>query len=694
MWKCPRYGFSEPIEGFTVEMANRSISEDFRTVRSLWATPPLSIQDITNTTIDNLAPKSSYRFRVKTLFRNSPGLYSEVQVVSTRATPRNVWHRVNGDSDVRSFAEEDTAAGIRYTDPIPLRRFPSARRGHTLTSFANYLYLFGGFLKGYLCNRGHKLECITDAGVSNELWRFDPVVNMWMEIGPATAIPPARERHSMSVVGDRVLLFGGLQGSPDGVTTPSALNDLWELSITSTTRRTTASLSDLESNLRISDGAELFTIGNAGSAPDMCVISLNVTMQITHRCPHSLRIELLGPGPSSFPQRQQSTEFPVNSQAQEREWSDQAGFSWGPQRTTPTTPSARAFSVVLKTPESAPDKVACVSGTQVFNFSSSDDTVSGSSTPHEPLSVFHQFVARGGWTLSISDTSADGLEGVLDKWDIRFELAPCVPSFEWKNVTAIVAGKAPSPRFEHTAIVYENSMFVYGGRNGSNRKSLSDLYRLDYSSSGVNTVAAQWVQLVSATSSTSATDEKRYHSGRRVMLTPFELITVTHGLRSPRQMTGVRHHFDSGMYSGRKQVASPRLGWRRLELHAVDADDITPAPRYWSAFAFVTVTPRSLTTPSSHHVYMFAGQDDTSMFDDFWQLDLDLLAEQAPLTVIDSYRRQTCDWRLSSVFFQGQWTTSCGANSSLVLLNQAKECSLDDILLYAWCKGFYQTMLF
>jgi hypothetical protein len=251
-------------------------------------------------------------------------------------------------------------------------------------------------------------------------------------------------------------------------------------------------------------------------------------------------------------------------------------------------------------------------------------------------------------------------------------------------LAATTTGTAPSPRFAHTAIVFQSSMFVYGGRNGGNGKPLNDLYRLDYTAA---TSTAQWTPLAALVSSTSVAEERRFHSGRHVLLTPFQLLTVTKGLRAPRQITGITRHFDSGTYVGRKLLAQQRQGWRRLEGISVrDTDAAAPVPRYWSSAAYMAST-------SGHRIFVFGGQDDTSLLGDFWQLNLDLLTEQEPLDRVVRNRQEICDWRMANTaYFAAQWTASCGASSALVASGQAKECSLDDLLLFAWCREHHQTL--
>lgn len=676
-WQSPRYGFSQQVKGFAVEMANRSINQDFRLVRLLesWAN---------NATIQDLKAANWYRFRVKVLLRDSSGLYSLIQTIQTPQTPLNIWHRITGSAALRGFSEKDTHAGLRFTDPAPSRSFPSPRRGHSMTVLEEFLFVFGGFAKGYACSQGHKDLCLLQPGVNSELWRFDPRTSVWMEIaqppnGSGLSWPSPREMHSVAVVANRLLLFGGRNG--DSI---SAKNDLWELSVSSTTQKTKTTLQNRESALPIKDGKELFTIGNAGTSAAMCVVNMTVQLNITHGCFHTLLIQLLGPGPASYPQRQQGTTSPINSQQSESRWSDATGYTAGSHRTTSTIPSARSFPVTLQSPVSASDNTRCVAGTQKLSFSSvQTPSQPGAESSFEALSVFHQLPASGGWTISISDTVVDGNQGTLDAWDVSLSLAPCVPTFTWTNLSAVasqVIGIPPSARFQHTAVVRNSSMFIFGGRNGSNSRELSDLYRLDYSPNGG---PCQWIQLLPLQSAGLFLDEKRFYLGRSLLLTQFELLAVGLGLRSPRTI-GHPHHFGSGLYVGQKSLTDPSKGWQRVDV-AVDPNDPAgyPMPRYWAASTFFQSANRP-------QMYVFGGQDDTALLDDFWQLDLNLMAEQTTPDSVALQRRETCDWRMASPGFQKHWMDSCGAVS---LSAAVVECSIEMLLMYAWCNQTDQSIL-
>lgn len=706
-WTSPRFGYSHEVVGFMIEMANRSRSDDFRIVQTERATAGAVV-----TTVRSLNASSWYRFRVKVLFRDAVGAYSSIETVQTPAHALNVWRRVSGG--VRAFAAEAAHAGLHFTDPLPLRRFPSPRRGHTLVHFDKHLLLFGGYARGYRCSVAHKSACILYAGVNNELWRFDLATKVWMEVtsttGGGSAVPIAREKHSAVVVADRVLVFGGRTGDSDDA--KAALNDLWELSVTSSSQRTAASLQDLETGLQLKDGKELLTIGSVSNAPGMCVASLCVRLRVTHTCAQTLHIQLFGPGPSTFPQRQQSDTYPVNSQDVETVWSHSSGFTAGEKRTTLTAPSARSFPVTLQRPSMFSANQPCKAGTQDITFESTSGQFTAANSggggasstttttlPLEALSVFHQLSASGGWTLSISDTLVDGNEGTLESWDIAFVLAPCVTKFVWRslNAAAGVTSSPPSPRFQHAAIVYGSSMFIYGGRSGVDGNELNDLYRLDYSS--VTGGAIQWTQLVSLKTVLSAGDERRFYLGRTTLLTAYDLLSVGKGLRSPRRNAGVAHHFTSGLYVSQKSVLDDRRGWQRIAVTGVDDDDAMPVPRYWSASAFVTDTPRvepgrgNAVGALRPRLYVFGGQDDTTLLDDFWQLELDAVAEDSGVDRMQSRRREVCDWRFANAAYQQKWSASCGATTAMVAQNQASECEVQTLLLHAWCSEYYQSVV-
>lgn len=76
----------------------------------------------------------------------------------------------------------------------PQGRSPPARTNHSIVTWNDKLYLFGG----------------TDGNVwFNDVWTYDPRANSWSELDCIGYIPVAREGHSAALVNDTMYIFGG-----------------------------------------------------------------------------------------------------------------------------------------------------------------------------------------------------------------------------------------------------------------------------------------------------------------------------------------------------------------------------------------------------------------------------------------------------------------------------------------------------
>ncbi|KAH7126888.1 hypothetical protein B0J11DRAFT_526702 [Dendryphion nanum] len=82
----------------------------------------------------------------------------------------------------------------------PQGRAPPPRTNHSVVTWNDKLYLFGG----------------TDGNVwFNDVWTYDPRTNSWSELDCIGYIPVAREGHSAALVNDTMYIFGGR--TQDGV---------------------------------------------------------------------------------------------------------------------------------------------------------------------------------------------------------------------------------------------------------------------------------------------------------------------------------------------------------------------------------------------------------------------------------------------------------------------------------------------
>ncbi|EEY62060.1 uncharacterized protein PITG_22448 [Phytophthora infestans T30-4] len=208
-------------------------------------------------------------------------------------------------------------------------------------------------------------------------------------------------------------------------------------------------------------------------------------------------------------------------------------------------------------------------------------------------------------------------------------------------------------------------MFIFGGTAGGTGSELSDLYRLDYTRSVALGVAptARWTQLASLTDRESPSiAERRVHAGRTTLLTPFELMAVGRGLKSPRRASlGSRTAMAASRLESQLDVRLKRLedlidGWRAR-----------PVPRYWAASAFVSSLPGSKVP----RVFLFGGQDDTTLLDDFWSLELAQLDEDFPQDRRKSQRIRACAWRQENSAYRTQWASSCGASNTAAAYYQS-----------------------
>lgn len=108
---------------------------------------------------------------------------------------------------VNLMQEYNIATNTWATIPVASGNTPSARRGHTVTTIENKMYLFGG----------------ADASsiVLGDLWEYDFIARTWTQ---KVSGPPIRYLHGAIVIDGRLMIMGGRNAG--GLTT--AMNDMWE----------------------------------------------------------------------------------------------------------------------------------------------------------------------------------------------------------------------------------------------------------------------------------------------------------------------------------------------------------------------------------------------------------------------------------------------------------------------------------
>jgi len=90
---------------------------------------------------------------------------------------------------------------------------------------------------------------------------------------------------------------------------------------------------------------------------------------------------------------------------------------------------------------------------------------------HVAFAFGNSFYVQGGF---------DGSSRVSDFWSFNFS------SMSWREVE-VLAGRPPSPRHSHAAVVYRDSVFLFGGYDGSYK---SDLHEFNFTLSQWNVVPA------------------------------------------------------------------------------------------------------------------------------------------------------------------------------------------------------------
>ncbi|OQR92868.1 fibronectin type III domain-containing protein [Achlya hypogyna] len=629
-WQPPLPSTVDTVMGYVVEMAPGIFNTDFNEVgrtTSLYFT------------IDALSPATDYVVRVKALTPHNHGSYVGPVPATTAAAPENLWRMV----PPQQLLQGNVGGGVRRVDAPTAgsQSSPSARRGHSLAAIDDYVYLFGGFGPGYACQRGNTGICATVLQENNELWRYHARTQTWLQLLVPYG-PSPREKHSAVVLDGAMVVFGGRQLQPDGSAT--IFNDLWQLTGASVQSIITSNVSTGQ-NLPIADGMDLWTTAIAGADNTAsCLAAMAVTLVLQHACPSTLEIGLYGPGPDTFSPLQQDTVTGVAVTA-EATWStdtyEQATV--GNARVTPPDPKTRGHRIELFAVANA---TVCTPGTTTLVFNSA-------TPPLQSFSKFLHLPAGGVWTLQIHDRVRDGQAGVLLSWNMSWTLTPCVPSYQWLNVSSGIRGTPPPARYQHSAVVAGQSMFVFGGKAALD---LSDLYRLDYVPGSASNA---WVPL-------TPVGLQRYYqlAGGLLYLSPYQALVFSAGVAA-----------ETFNESASLSVRQLRVSEPKEPLAPVTVLGPAPSHRYFTAAA--GLAPGA----TDFSLVLFGGQDHTGFLGDTWQLEL-----PAPPSLAFS-QSATCDWQPTNAQVQAEWAASCGATTGA-----SQPCSVSAILLRAWCDRSYQTI--
>lgn len=194
---------------------------------------------------------------------------------------------------------------------------PTGRRGHSMTTVNNHVYIFGGATLKCVCTvsaaNGGEKQCTSKNVYSNELWHYDVSSSIFTLLEPSSSegevVPRGREQHSATALpnGDIIIIGGRSSSSLDDDETITEedfqpLNEVWKLS--DPHRVTSHVISGSDSSVITKLPMELnqtyhhlssHTL-NVDLGDDICVEDLQLSLSLDHGCPQGIEwISLTGP---------------------------------------------------------------------------------------------------------------------------------------------------------------------------------------------------------------------------------------------------------------------------------------------------------------------------------------------------------------------------------------------------------------
>ena len=254
------------------------------------------------TRIEELSPSTTYCIRLVAVGEHGINRKSLPTTIQTLSAPTNIWWlsypRDNIDTSAVMTSDTSFCEHMKY---------PTARRGHSISFLNGYVYLFGGRTKICICRNTENESnpiCSESVVYSNEVWMLNPLTNIWkLLIGHSldttyTLIPKGREQHSATVLPNGKIIFIG------GRNEDYVFGDVWELDVGEISSHTFANSKQGITSLPLEDGdicyepinITLVREGAGRSDASLCVADLVVTVHFHHPCVEQVRsLSLYGP---------------------------------------------------------------------------------------------------------------------------------------------------------------------------------------------------------------------------------------------------------------------------------------------------------------------------------------------------------------------------------------------------------------
>eukprot|EP00948_MAST-09A_sp_MAST-9A-sp1_P003206 g3206.t1 len=755
-WEPPAHEpASEPYFYF-IEQSVGPASQDFKKIATVTASRAGVRPATLSHHVTGLLPDTTYRFRIiaSHVVIHSPGRASLPVLVTTAAPLQNTWIQ----KKQRSFTNANAHAGARITNPSTSTEemLPSAARGHSLVTISGFLYLFGGFHGGYRCddntNGEHRLGlasydsrkesdkptsnfCRRNAGATNKLWRYDPLTSTWVQLTTTGSTIEPREMHSSVAIGSTreiMLVFGGHRGGSGNsisgrpISTNSGrgrtvqgdvlYNDVWELN---PGRESSISISsgtlnkDIEERHKTRVSIMAQTTLNNNYDVDMCIVDVDVVVNIQHACTGDLTLTLLGPGHATLGTQDQTSKDRDHSR----------GYP-SANNISPHDVASHKTPVQLFPGHNGTLLNTCGMGGLVnTRFDDEGESIyarennspfTGNFKPKDSLKVFDHLPADGKWSLELYSKRGSFK---LHSWSLEIMVRPCHHFYRWRKLSP--TGSVPAARYGHSAVqLGGDKMFIFGGQDVAG-KYLNDLWRLDYNDAssgklGRGVVGVAWRQLAPATYgppvrySTAAVISPwgvLAFGGRAQSRSSF--VEFPNNVRYPRVPKPEQAAYNAGGHYLERRLFRFDLrkeSWHTVETtgvpslplvakhrgnldHDIDYLPLMPSERYLGAMAYTgfdnsVSEKRGKKTPA---LLLWGGYNGVDYKDDMWELQCSKFENDHQ--VYEQRRDDECNWRTrTDSTAYASWSDSCGASSP------SQPCSVNSILYMAWCTNEYQSI--
>lgn len=677
-----------------------------------------------------LHPRTTYRFRLTVATTNEGPLAPGPPVtVTTLGRDTNGWERVTP----RAVGQGRAGSGRRAVDAptAEVALLPSPMQGASFTPVLDWGFLFGGRSTGEDCDQAIMDYCRLGVGVRNDVWRFDPITDEWLQLDVIGQKPAARERHIAANIGGNLVIFGGSDTPDDTGGGGEFFQDLWELDpdADEEERWYSYDTDPLASEGQEIPEGEIFSRHiNVETPLDRCVVETRVMVRLYHPCLSDLRVTVSGPIDVEY--REPSRDFalgerhPLGLAQGEPTLLFMGGLGSGVSSANPSLP---CFDEPANQQNNA---------TEIWFYDDAERSASvccppgggprgewhGDYRPLDSLSRFREQPPTGEWKLDIYDKKVNGRRGRIFHWAVEFRTAPCNREYEW-ILRHDGFGLAPEARHDATGCVVDRSWYVMGGRAET---ETWDLWRYDYDLN-----AWQDLDFVRPTDS----DHLVSHLGRTGMVSPWGILSwggraaQQHHLAEPmlwrydpvslEWVTTYPPHRDSPLHTIFGFEADPVFldanlhdYPRHLEIDlsgsaaAISEHELPVFPgqrmhHAWALFGVYNTQSRARGVKLPV-LYVYGGYDGAVILDDLWRIHLRnpsnevdrhqddqrgiSLEDSAGGFLAEEYFAAHCAWRVrNTTAYEDTWLATCGASSR-------QPCSFDDILTQAYCTREYQSI--